>query len=65
MSYVCVTCLRILLGLHFACMELRVSFVFFHLSKCYIDYVYVYNYILLIIYVMYSIKQINKYVQKC
>ena len=26
------------------CMGLRVSFVLFHLSKCYIDYVYVYVY---------------------
>ena len=51
MSYmrdICLMCVLYYLFTYFAgiapCMGLRVSFVLFHLSKCYIDYVYVYVY---------------------
>ena len=44
----CLMCVLYYLFTYFAgiapCMGLRVSFVLFHLSKCYIDYVYVYVY---------------------
>ena len=49
MSYIrdiCLMCVLYYLFTYFAgiapCMGLRVSFVLFHLSKCYIDYVYAY-----------------------
>ena len=51
MSYmrdICLMCVLYYLFTYFAgiapCMGLRVSFVLFHLSKYYIDYVYVYVY---------------------
>ena len=48
MRDICLMCVLYYLFTYFAgivpCMELRVSFVLFHLSKCYIDYVYVYVY---------------------
>ena len=49
MSYmrdICLMCVLYYLFTYFAgiapCMGLRVSFVLFHLSRCYFDYVYVY-----------------------
>ena len=44
MSYMRDICLMCVLYLIAPCMGLRVSFVLFHLSKSYIDYVYVYVY---------------------